>query len=108
MVCSVGDMKDRVRAETLAGWPEGTERVAGVRRVLVSNGRSRGIDGGSDGERSGQGRRKVFQFLFGFLNVVMTNGSPLECTKSIELHSTISKTRKIRCGVHGVNAQYFL
>ena len=83
----------------------------------IINGRSRGIDGGNDGELSGLGRRKVFQFpvngasnqfLVGFLNVVMTNGSPPECTKSIELRSTISKTRKIRCDVHGVDTQNFL
>ena len=61
--------------------------------------------------------RKVFQFpvngasnqfLLGFLNVVMTNISSLECTKSIQLRSTISKTRKIRCDVHGVNTRNFL
>ena len=65
------------------------------RRGMTSiiNGRSRGIDGGNDGELGGQGRgRKVFQFpingasnhfLVGFLNVVMMNGSPPECMKSI-------------------------
>jgi hypothetical protein len=86
----------------------------------IINGRSRRIDGGSNGEWSGQGRRKVFQFsvnsvsnqflfLVGFLNVVMTNSSPLEeCRKSIKLRSTISKTRKIRCDVHGVDTQDFL
>ena len=84
----------------------------------IINGRSMRIDGGSDGELSGQGRRKVFQFpvmngasnqfLLGFLNVVMTNGSPLECMKSIKLRSTVSKTHKIRCDVHGVDTQNFL
>jgi hypothetical protein len=86
-------------------------------KTSIINGRSRGVDGWSDGEQSGQGRRKVFQFpvngvsnqfLLGFPNVVMTNGSPWECTKSIELRSTISKTRKIRCDVCGVDTQYFL
>jgi hypothetical protein len=87
-------------------------------KTSIINGRSRRIDGGSDRERSCQGRRKVFQFpvnsasnkfLLGFLNVVMTNGSPPECsTKSIELLSTISKTHKIRCAVHWVDTQYFL
>ena len=56
----------------------------------IINGRSRGIDRGNNGELIGQGRRKVFQFpvngarnhfLVGFLNVVVTNGSPPECTK---------------------------
>ena len=47
-------------------------------------------------------------FLMGFLNVVMTNGSPPECTESIQLLSTIIKTRKIRCDVHRVDTQYFL
>jgi hypothetical protein len=85
-------------------------------RTSIINGRSRGIDGGNNGERSGQGRRQVFQFpvngasnqfLVGFLNVVMTNGSPPKCTKSIKLRSTISKTHKIRRDVHGVDTQNF-
>ena len=31
-------------------------------KTSISNGRSRRIDGGNNGERIGQGRRKVFQF----------------------------------------------
>ena len=84
-------------------------------KASIINGRSRGVDGGSNGD--GQGRRKVFQFpvngvsnqfLLGFLSVVMTNGSPPEFMKSIELLSAISKTRKIRCDVRVVDTQYFL
>ena len=86
-------------------------------RTSIINGRSRGVDGGNAGELSGQGRRKVFQFpvngasnyfLVGFLNVVVTSGSPPKCTKSIELRSTISKTRKIRRDVQGSDTQNFL
>ena len=86
-------------------------------RTSIIHGRSRGIDEGNGGELSGQGRRKVFQFpvngasnhfLEGFLNVVVTNGSPPECTKSIELRTTISKTRKIGRDVQGVDTQNFL
>jgi hypothetical protein len=86
-------------------------------KTSIINGRSKGVDGRSNRERSSQGRRKVFQFpvngasnqfLLGFLSVVMMNCSKPEFMKSIELLSTISKTRKIRCDVPMVDAQYFL
>jgi len=79
-------------------------------KTSIINERSGGVDGRSNRERSGQGIQKVFQFpvngasnqfLLGFLSVVlMTNCSPPEFTKIIELLSTISKTRKIRWDVY--------
>ena len=48
MVCSAGDIKERVRAETSPGCSEGTERVAEGRRAVSVEGTEEAIEGATE------------------------------------------------------------
>ena len=86
MVCSAGDIKERVRAETSSGCSKGTERGASGRRVVSVEWIEGAIEGAAEkGTVKAEGVCVQFsvngasnQLLVGLLKGIVTNGSVAE------------------------------